>query len=163
MIGILVVLISTGCIGYIFGERAKRQIELLSSLRRCVSVVESEVRYMGTEMANIYEIIANGNEEWSAFFGKMSDNMREYYAINAEHVLSENITDYLSKEDKKELLRFLCEPCGHDRQKEVARINAYADRLDARIKFLEADVSGRIKLMRMLGVSSGIFLILLIV
>ncbi|MBE5928577.1 MAG: hypothetical protein E7267_04285 [Lachnospiraceae bacterium] len=161
--GIFIVLLSTCSIGYIMGERARRQLELLSSLRRCLSIIESEVRYMGTEIGKIYEIISDKNEEWSPFFREMASYMNTEYSVKNEYVLAQKMMDILPKEDKDELVRFVCEPCGHDRQKELGRINVFADRLDARIKMLESDVGNRIKLMRMLGLSSGIFLILLII
>ena len=93
LIGIFIVLLSTCSIGYIMGERARRQLELLSSLRRCLSIIESEVRYMGTEMGKIYEIISEKNEEWSPFFGEMAAYMNTEYSVKKEYVTEQKITD----------------------------------------------------------------------
>ncbi len=161
--GICIVMTATCSIGYIMGERAKRQLEIVSSLRRCMGIIESEVRYMGTEMRKIFEMISEKEEEWASFFGCMAKYMESDYQIKKDFIIQEKITEELQKEDRSDLIRFMCEPCGYDRQNELGRINIYMNRLDTRITALESDLKGRVKLMRMLGLSSGVFLILLII
>lgn len=66
--GSIMIIAASAFIGYMYGERTKKEIDVMKSLLRCVMIIESEIRYAGTPVKEIFRIIAKTGELWNDFF-----------------------------------------------------------------------------------------------
>ena len=169
LIGMALIMVSAGAIGCIFGERAKREIKILLSLSRCLMMFESEIRYCGTTVNEICARICAGGEMWSDFFGYISDELADNNLNTDIGMIWEkgmklfDISKGLSIEDKEEFLRFGRELGSSDRESELGRINMYNDYIKGRLSYLEKNINERVRLCRLLGVTAGVFITILMV
>ena len=168
-IGIILILISAAAIGCIFGEKAKREIKVLESLNRCLMLFEGEIRYSGTTIRDICERLSGSGEIWTDFFRYISDELScdaisgNIGMIWERGISLSDVSKALNDEDKCELIRFGRELGSGDRESELARINLYMDYIKNRLSYLEDNINERVRLCRLLGVTAGVFITILIV
>ncbi len=169
LFGMALIIISAAAIGCIFADRAKREIKALSSLSRCLMVFESEIRYCNTPLREICARIYVSGELWSDFFGYVSEMLSENDPDAGTGIIWEtgaglfDAPRFLSAEDREEFLRFGNELGKNDRESELGRINMYIDHIKNRLSLLEKNINERVRLCRLLGVTAGVFITILMV
>lgn len=169
LFGIALIMVSASAIGCIFGERAKKEIKIFESLNRCLMLFEAEIRYSGTPIRDICGRIAGCRELWSDFFARIADGLGENTAntdvgrIWEDAAAYSGISSGLTDEDIRELIRFGSELGGGDRESELGRINLYMDYIRNRLSYLYENINDKVRLCRLLGVTAGVFITILIV
>ncbi len=167
--GAALILVSAAAIGWVFGERAKREIKVLLSLNRCLMLFESEIRYSMSTIKDICVRLSEADELWSDFFGLVAEGISAD-SLNADAgsvwekaVEKSDISETLDDEDKAWLIRFGSELGNSDRESELGKINMYIDYTKNRLLCLEKNINERVRLCRLLGVTAGVFITILIV
>ena len=168
--GICMIIISSVLIGVTFGENARNKIKLLESLMRLIIRFRGEINYSVPVLSEIFEnISAYSKDIWSDYFVMMSERLNSpEYAENGDKMWEQaavklHIDRMLYEEDYKDFLRFGKELDGYDRESMIKRIDMYINMLDNRITVLNRDIGNRVKICRILGITGGVFLTILIV
>ncbi len=165
--GSIIIIAMGAYVGYACGERTKRELEVIKSLLRCIKMIESEIRYAGTPIRDIFSQIAHTGEMWDGFFLSVSDMI-----YGGEYKKSEDIWDVavggsaLAREmnvrDRRELIRFFSGLGKNDIETELGRISLYTEYISERIETLSGEEAGKVKLFRVLGVTAALFITILI-
>lgn len=168
--GICMIIISSVLIGVTLGENARNKIKLLESLMRLIIRFRGEINYSVPVLSEIFEnISAYSKDIWSDYFVMMSERLNSpEYAENGDKMWEQaavklHIDRMLYEEDYKDFLRFGKELDGYDRESMIKRIDMYINMLDNRITVLNRDIGNRVKICRILGITGGVFLTILIV
>lgn len=165
--GSIMIIAASAFIGYMYGERTKREIDIMKSLLRCIKTIESEIRYAGTPIKEIFRLIAGTGELWSDFFGgvsdKLNDNGHEGMTVIWDDVLSGNtVSRNMGSCDRREFVRFFGGLGKSDIESELGRIKLYTEYIRGRIEALSKEEADKVKLFRVLGVTAGLFITILI-
>lgn len=170
IIGICMIITSSVLIGVAYGEKARNKIKLLESLMRLVIRLRGEVNYSVPVLSEIFEDISGYTEDiWSEYFLEMSKRISAPdYPENEDIMWGQvaaglHIDSMLYEEDYNDFIRFGSELDGYDKESLVNRIDMYIGILDNRIATLNKDIGNRVRICRMLGITGGAFLTILIV
>ena len=162
--GSVMIIAASAFIGYMYGERTKKEIDVMKSLLRCVMIIESEIRYVGTPVKEIFRIIAKTGELWNDFFCAAADKLdgKDMTDMWDDIIDNQTVSRNMSVCDRRELIRFFSGLGKSDIEGELGRIKLYTEYIRGRIEGLLGEAVNKVKLFRVLGVTAGLFITILI-
>ena len=151
------------------GEKARRHLRLLESLRHWLTVFRSEVHYSGTTLGELSEQLAENDDMWNVFFKNLSKEInsgcieKNISKLWEESFDASGVASILSQSDKTAFIRFGHELGCMDKASQLGRIDLYLENVSLRIAELDKGLSEKVRLCRLLGIAGGIFITILIV
>lgn len=169
-LGSMITVFAASAIGYMLGEKAKDQLKIMESLRRCMTIFRGEIQYSGTPLREVFELLVKYKHEiWCEFFEKMANEMgSSTLRKNMGQMWKESLTTTsffreMSTVDRMECIRFGEALGSYDKGSQVGQIDLYMEQVNNRITELEGAISERVRLYRLLGVAGGVFITILMV
>lgn len=165
LLGSILVMAATTAIGLFMGMEKTNRVRQLRELKRLMMLLQGDIRYGRTPLPQaLLALGENNNTPFRRFFLQVSKRLEEFggdsfyqvWKYCAEQDLEE--TSLLKKD--KERLVMLGENLGYlDVKMQLNVIELYLNQLEEEI-LAEAETLGeKVRLSRMLGVLSGIFLV----
>lgn len=170
--GVVFVLAACSLIGVVAGERQKEHINLLMSLKRCLLTVKGEIAYAYTPLSEIFSILSGmQSESWSVFFSQVldeladrsQDDMGNLSQIWEKVCKSSDVCRNMGQEEIGELIRFGGMLGTSDRDSQISRIDLFIENINDRIDYLRKHIYEKVRLCRVLGVTAGLLITILIV
>ena len=166
--GCILILLSTTGIGYLFGSEYLRRMEDLRTIKSVVFLLQGDIRYGNTMLS---QALANAARRHggslSDFLQEVADQLEEGEGIPLHEIWKQAQEKHLkdrafSKKDKH-LLEELVKNLGYqDKEMQLKSLEGYGEQVEAKLSELAAEMKERTRLYRMLGVLTGIFVVILV-
>lgn len=167
LLGSILVMAATTAIGLFLGMEKTNRVKQLRELKRLMLLLQGDIRYGRTPLPQaLCALGENNNTPFRHFFLQVSKRLEEFggdsfyqvWKLCAKQELKETS---LLKKDKERLI-MLGENLGYlDVKMQLNVIELYLNQLEEEI-LAEAETLGeKVRLSRMLGVLSGIFLVVI--
>lgn len=172
ILGVVFVLAACSMIGVAAGERQKEHINVLMSLKRCLLTVKGEIAYAYTPLSEIFTILSEmGSECWSVFFAQVLDELADKSQEDMSNLSQiwekvcrdSDVCSNMGHEELDELVRFGSMLGTSDRDSQISRIELFIDNINDRIHYLQKHIYEKVRLCRVLGVTAGLLITILIV
>lgn len=158
-----------GCTGtgIAVGMSWKKRCEQLERIRQSLCMLHGEIRYMGEELPETFEHLAERTEvPLSEFYTFLSKKMKQTECRSLKILWQEGIERYLShtylKKDEKTIFRELGGQLGYlDRKMQLSSIENCLVQLEDKIKELKKCQQQKQKLSVTFGLLTGFFLMIL--
>ena len=150
--GIVLIMMSASLMGYLFSKDYIERINRLEQIQKMLILLKGEISYSNN---SVQEALENISEMIEGKVGEFVTNVQESFKK------SENIFDKkssLKSEDKNSLKDFGRGLGITDRQTQINNIEKYQSQIQLTIKELKAEKNEKCKLYRMLGITCGAFL-----
>ncbi len=155
-----------GC-GLSMAAGKKRRIRELRELEQAVTLLYGEIEYAAADMVEILDRLAVGTYYFSSFFEGVSRRLRgkhgqPLYTIWQEEIDVSPAGSCLEERDRElweELGRHLG---GLDRQTQLHTLQIWQERIRERVEEAEREYDLQAKVYRILGVTSGLFAVILL-
>lgn len=172
LIGAIFVIAATSWAGVEYGRNLQYRIRLLSGIKKIFTEVYSDVEYGACTLKESFERIAVKQETVLERFlikicAGMGGNEAGQGNMPLHLILSEAVNSELSESsllpaDKEQLIR-LGEQLGNNQRKGQLRIlELYLHDLDGKIAELQKEQKDKQKISRILGISSGVLIVILL-
>lgn len=169
IIGCIMVVASSAGVGFYLSSEMKGRIEDLKELYKLVSLLKGDIRYASTPLPEAIQSISRRHQgRFFAFFNNISLQLEErpgqtFAEIWRSAVSCGLVNTSLSKKDKSHLIQF-GDTIGYlDKDMQMNTLDLYLSQLDYEITDLSKTVKEKSYLYRTLGITSGIFIIILMV
>lgn len=164
--GVLVVAGSGGC-GWYMAYRARQRIEILQELLQAMLMLHGDIEYAAGDMSENMERLAQRTDFFSDFFSRVSRRLNErlgqsLYQIWNEELRTVPCRTRLCREDVA-FLKGLGKNLGNlDRQTQLQTLHVMRDRLEGSIATAREEYQSRAKLFRVVGITVGVFTMVLL-
>lgn len=169
LLGILIIITTSACIGIKASDNLNIQLELLRKMKQLIILIGGEIKYnnsyLGQAFKNVSDRISAPYDELMVYVADKLDNRT---GESLETIWKEGIDKTLSKSGltKKHLLKLseLGETLGYlDKDMQIANFELFIERLDFEINESTEKNKANCKLYKSLGVLSGILIVVLII
>lgn len=172
--GAILVIFATSYAGFECGGRIQKRINQLYGLKSIFTELYSDVEYGACTLSESFRKIAEHQEKlYEVFLKELSRSMkcdsedRRYQEQSFAHLFSEAVDQKLSqsalsKEDKQGLLQFGKQLGCNQKQGQLRLIQMYLQKLELKIQELEKTKTEKQKIIRVLGISVGMLLVILL-
>lgn len=156
-----------GALGILKGMRMRKRILALKQLLRFFTHVSRELEFGREPLPEIFEkMAARSQKPLADFLKKTAGDMRTDTAYLHE-IFSRNVKEYmtcsdLEKEDLQLLTAFGHELGYQDRQLQIHTVENYQQEIRQRTEALEKEYPGNCRLFRVLGISAGLLVAVLL-
>lgn len=171
LLGSLIVLMSAAGLGAVKSMEYTGRIRDLAEMRRLFLLLDGEIRSCRTPIPDAFLHMASRmNDNYRVFLEKMSEQLQkaegEDFSVLWKRILEDTLgggkTD-LKKEDM-ELLQSFGDMFGYlDVQMQLDAIALLQEQILERMSRLSGNCSAQMRMARLLGISGGIFLVILLV
>lgn len=164
--GFLVVAGSGGC-GWYLAYAARQRIDILRELLQAIVILYGDVEYGVGDMAENMERLSRRTQYFSSFFRRVSKHLDEktgqsLYQIWGEEMETISCRTRLWREDMA-LLEELGKNLGNlDRQTQLHTLHVLRERLEHNISLAVVDYRSRARLFRVVGITVGVFTVVLL-
>ena len=169
IIGCMLVIIGCGAMGFLEAEKMKKRLMEMQYIRRYVLFMKGEIRYGNKTLPEtLLQLEKRANGVWKQFFKKTGEKLWDtsngtlacIWKEEVEHSLSASL---LRAEEKKEW-KELGENLGYlDQEMQINLLEIYEEHIGESIEQEKERMSTQTKLCQVLGVMSGIFLVIILV
>lgn len=165
IIGSIIIIISTSCIGYIINMRTKNQISELENFKLCMHIFENDIRYNEYDIINCVTKICDS----ATYHNKkiFKNFLKESYLSEGQplsEIWKKNITDTAThinfeKSTLNSIIEF-GEILGNgDAQSQLKNIELFIKKLDCNIESSKQKLIDSEKVFLKLGVYSGLLIV----
>lgn len=168
IIGILLVMVGSGGCGWYFAFRAKMRIDILQDLLQAMILLYGDIEYSGDDMYENMDRLSDRSEYFSDFFQQVALRLRaktgqSLYQIWKEELGRSWVRERLQREDVR-LLEELGKNLGRlDRKTQLHSLQMWRKRLEGNLSIAREEYGNKAKLFRVLGITVGAFLAVLLV
>ncbi|WP_310604022.1 stage III sporulation protein AB [Anaerosporobacter sp.] len=169
IIGAILVIVSSGCMGVYFSVILKERIKDLKELNKLIVILRGEIRYASTPLPEAVGSLAERTDgEYRRFLHAVAQELdklegRTFSDIWHGCVESELVDTSLSKKDKL-LLSRLGENLGYlDKEMQLNTIDLYITQIQGELDDAVDCVKEKVRLYNMLGVMAGIFITIVLI
>lgn len=169
ILGAVMVIISFSGMGFwVSGQRILCRKQMLE-LKRLLLILRDEIRFAHSPLPEAFIRIGNkSSPPFSSVFLEMGEKLRDhktdsFYAAWSEGVKRLMLESRIKREDLEELDTLGRNLGTMDWQAQLNRLDAYLNEFDGRLSQVHEENKEKVKLYRLLGVSAGIFLTILLV
>lgn len=167
-LGAVFVIGATTYTGIWYGEQLQEHIRQLTKIRKILLDLYCDVEYGGCTLSESLERIAKKQDillrEW---LGDLCEKMRLDKGLPFEEIFERSVYDKLtnsalSAQDIKRMAEFGKSLGSTQRVNQLRAIQIYQKELEQRIEELESDCREKRKISRILGISSGVLIVILL-
>ena len=158
IIGIVLIMMSASLMGYLFSKDYIERINRLEQIQKMLILLKGEISYSNN---SVQEALENISEMIEGKVGEFVAKVQESFKKSEMPLSVDNIFDKkssLKSEDKNSLKDFGRGLGITDRQTQINNIEKYQSQIQLTIKELKAEKNEKCKLYRMLGITCGAFL-----
>ncbi len=163
---------ATSYAGFAYSQNLQQRIWQLNNLKKIFTAVYSDVEYGACTLVESFERISNKQEVlFQDFLKRICCGMKKdstsnlcmpFYIIFSEAIDSQLKESALHDSDKEDLIQ-LGKQLGNEQRKGQMRIiQMYLQDLDVKVAELEKSRQEKQKLSRILGISSGVLIVILL-
>lgn len=166
--GAILVIFSTSFYGLSYSSNIQKRIDELKTLKRIFTELYGDVEYGACSLQESFFRIGNSQDTfYKKFLHRICQNMKNgplhSFSEIFEKVAEEELKiSALKKEDLESLMSFAAQLGNHQRESQLRVIKIFLHDLEQKISQLEKDRISKQKLSRVLGVSSGILIVILL-
>ena len=156
--GIVLIMMSASLMGYLFSKDYIERINRLEQIQKMLILLKGEISYSNN---SVQEALENISEMIEGKVGEFVTKVQEIPLSVAWSLGVDNIFDKkssLKSEDKNSLKDFGRGLGITDRQTQINNIEKYQSQIQLTIKELKEEKNEKCKLYRMLGITCGAFL-----
>ena len=164
---ILIVMATTG-IGYSTGRDLKIRLDNLRYIKKLMLMLRGEIKYLKAPLGEaFFNVSKRAEDPFGLFFDKIALEIERlecesFYAIWCKHIDGELSKLKLNKRDCQTLKR-VGEHLGYmDKEMQLGMIDLYVEQLEEEIKMTRESIDEKIKVYQCLGVTIGLFAVLII-
>ena len=166
--GAVLLIFSTSKVGMNVASSVEKRIDELRELRNIMILLMGEIDYdMSCSWQAFMNISDKVSEPYREFLKRVSKEAEEMKEDSFAKIWEKHL-DVVGKKikDEEDVKRF--KDFGHDfgykhKEVQISAIKMYINELDIKIEELRKDVNAKMRIYRMLGVMTGIFLVILLV
>ena len=169
IIGCMLVIIGCGAIGFFEAEKMKKRLLEMQYIKRYVLFMKGEIRYGNKTLPETFlQLEKRANGVWKDFFGRTGKKLWNTSNGTLSYVWEEEVENSLSssllREAEKKEWKELGENLGYlDQEMQINLLEIYEQHLGESIEKEKEKMSTQTKLYQVLGVMSGIFLVIILV
>lgn len=169
VIGSLMVIISFSGMGFWCSKRRILCRKQMLELKRILILLKDEIRFLHTPLPEALKRLGNSSvSPFSDIFQQMGESLKNHEAENFYDVWEQGINRIFRESSIKweylEELLILGKNLGTmDWQAQLNRLDVYLMELEESLKRMQEENREKVKLYRVLGILSGIFIIILLV
>lgn len=172
--GAILVIFATSYAGFECSGRIQKRINQLYGLKSIFTELYSDVEYGACTLSESFGKMAEHQEKlYEVFLKDLSQSMKfdsengryqeqSFSCLFSEAVDQKLSQSALSKEDKQGLIQFGKQLGSNQKQGQLRLIQIYLQKLDLKIQELEKTKSEKQKIIRILGISGGMLLVILL-
>lgn len=164
---ILIIMATTG-IGLTSGRDLKIRLDNLRYIKKLMLMLRGEIKYLKAPLGEAFlNVGKRAKEPFDSFFNKIAleiDSLEcdSFYKIWCKYIDEELVKIRLNKRDCLTLKR-VGEHLGYmDKEMQLGMIDLYVEQLDEEIKISKESMDEKIRVYNCLGVTVGIFAVLII-
>lgn len=164
---ILIIMATTG-IGYTTGRDLKIRLDNLRYIKKLMLMLRGEIKYLKAPLGEaFFNVSRRAKEPFNLFFDKLALEIERlecesFYAIWCKHIDQELSKVKLSSKDCQTLKR-VGEHLGYmDKEMQLGMIDLYVEQLEEEIKLTKESIDEKIRVYHCLGVTIGLFAVLVI-
>ena len=161
---LFLILVSTSLIGKFLSKKYVYRLEELEEIKNAFNILKTKIKFTYEPIPEIFfEIAQNSNKNISYIFMKAKENMKEISAGEAWEKAVEETECNLNNEDKK-IVKTLSKLLGKtDVEGQISQIEQTSEFLNNQIEKAEVERVKNEKLYKILGIVSGIGLVILLI
>lgn len=170
IMGAVLLIFSTSMYGFQMGNAYLRRIDNLKELKKCLVLLDGELKYNSTPLRVAMEKIAVRNQSvYSTFFQKVANLMEQDVSMDVSEAWEQSVGQLIgdnfcfNKGDLEKLIQFGKTIGNLDRESRQSAFEGYMFEIDMDVEEVLADKDNKVKMFRTLGVMAGLFLTVLIV
>lgn len=167
--GAILVILSTGAMGFYFSVILKERISDLKELNKLILLLRGDIRYAGTPLPEAVGSLAYRTEgEYRRFLLSVQEELdklegRTFNEIWRDCVDRELVDTSLNKKDKLLLTR-LGENLGYlDKEMQLNTIDLYITQIQGELDDAVDNVKEKARLYNMLGIMAGVFITIVLI
>lgn len=168
VIGAICVLLTTSCLGFMKGQQYKERIRYLKVLERIFQELLADIHFGKITFSESFGRIAgNVSAPYDRFLKNLCGELkwkrgRSFAAIFSEEIDQCLQNSFLEAPDIQELKELGSIMDGADKDTQIHRIENYLQNLKKKRNGLEEAAVGQQKVCQALGISGGIFLLIIL-
>lgn len=169
IIGSVLILGSSTYAGWLHGERYRKRLESLREWKKILRMIEGEMRYRKVPLGDVFaHVKAKTSGAFSDWLSWLASMLEGYSGKTFRQLWEEGIDVWLTDGDFTgediAMMKELGNQMGYlDIRMQESVINQAVVQVETKISMLEQSLSEKQKISRMLGVSIGIFCVVLLV
>ena len=164
--GLLILFGCAGIGGYVVMKNSMR-IRLLRELERALFYIYGEIEYAASDMVEIMERLSFRGGALGEFFLNMKGRILSHQGLRLCDYWAEEMKGIQGieslKESDVEFIRQIGENLGNmDRMTQLRTLENFQSRLSGMIQLAEKEYHGKAKISMVIGITGGIFLVILL-
>ena len=166
--GILVIA-AASLFGFRAADKVDEQYRQMQDIRRIIYMLQSEIRYARSFLSEAFLVISENQEEpYASWLASLSGKMEMKEEGSLPRIWEETTREYLAglalKENEKRRLYSLGQYLGTaDVKMQISHLQMYTEHLEAEMEDMRQSMQAQKKLYRILGMSGGILLAILLI
>lgn len=169
VIGVLFLMSSAAAIGFLKAEELEERVKLLQELKRMMILLQGEIRFHRSELAEAFENVSERVEEpYSLFLKRTAEDLRQHPQGGLEKIWNGNVKSLLKKDgfiaEDARLLEILGSSFGYlDLAMQTETLNMGICRTEEAVQQAKEQQKCKGKLYKTMGITVGALLTLLII
>lgn len=166
---LLCIVCSSAGIGFLRAQKCSVRIRDLKEIERMLLFLQGELRYGNLPLPELFCKTARRLQKpFSVFLEKAAADMKKRDGQSLREIFSEQMAGTLGQtgllaEDFRELEELGASFGQTDRETQLKTLEFYNLEISRKLDFLKAELPGRRKLCRSLGIMGGLFLVILLI
>jgi stage III sporulation protein AB len=165
--GTILIILSTTGIGILSGRDLKLRLEELRYIKKIMLMLRGEIQYLKAPLGEaFFHVGARAKAPFDTFLNKIAQDIERlecesFYKIWCKYIDEELSHINLNKRDCM-MLKRVGEHLGYmDRDLQMGMLDLYLEQLEEEINLSKEKMEDKIKIYNCLGISAGIFAVLL--
>lgn len=168
LIGSILIVIATTGFGFSAGRDLKIRLDNLRYIKKLMLMLRGEIKYLKAPLGEaFYNVAKRAKEPFNLFFSKIAKEIESlecesFYIIWCKYIDEELTKIRLNKRDCQTLKR-VGEHLGYmDKELQLGMIDLYIEQLEEEIKLTQESIKEKTRVYNCLGVSMGLFAVLIL-
>lgn len=169
LIGSLIVIASTGIMGFYYGDIFYRRVKQLTSIQYAINLLEAEIVFTSTPLSEAFKNVANKTKEpINKIFEYLSMRLMDKEVTDVQSAFFEALKKnkgelYFNKEEVEVLASFMSALGASDVEGQKKNFNITSKKLESLEKLAEESRRKNEKLFRYLGVCTGMLIVIILI
>lgn len=166
--GCIMILLSTTGVGCLLGSEYLRRMEDLRSVQSIVFLLQGDIRYGNTMLAQALQNAAKRHGgRLSSFFMEVAEKLEECSGVSLYEIWKAAAEKHLKESSFSKKDKYLLEELGknlgyQDKEMQLKSLEAYHLQVGDKLNALMSDMKEKTHLYRTLGVLAGVFVVILV-
>lgn len=168
LFGGVLIIFASGFLGMLFSKEAEGKLNTLYEIQQILIMLKGEITYNKAPASEAFlNLSGHVKEPFKSFFQKTGEELDKSFGKTLEAVWREccdsELQGLLIAKEDKQTFRELGTCMGYlDAQMQISSLTLYGEKLDMRIKESSEGIREKQKILKIMGLMGGIFIVLLI-